>query len=134
MNKKIYVSRNVKFDELSCYNEFINLNNNEKTQDEYWSKKDDDLFNDIIWNKNAEEEKVMLRGSLKDSSEKSRYSTSISENLPDNSTLVKALQNSEEEEKNEKFNLLHIFKSLKHVVSQKITMFSIQSLIHVSIT
>ena len=134
MNKKIHVSRDVKFDELNCYDEFINLNDNEKTKNECWSKKNDDLFNDIIWNKNAEEGEMMLRGLLEDSSEKSRYFTSISENLPDNSTLVKALQNSEEEEKNEKFNLLHISESSEHVVSQKITMSSIQSSTHVSIT
>ena len=76
----------------------------------------------------------MLRGPLGGSPGESRYPTPISENLPDNSALVGALQDSEEEEEDEEFNLLHTSESSEHVVSQGITMSSIQSSIHVNIT
>ncbi len=57
---------------------------------------------------------------IKNSLEKSRYSTLI---FNDAMTLVEAetLKNIKEKKNNEKFNLLlHIFKSLEHVILQKV--------------
>ncbi len=70
---------------------------------------------------------------LKSPFEKSRYFTSISEDLPDNSALVKALKDLEEKKKDE-INFLHISESSEHVILQGVMMSSIQPSIHVSIT
>ena len=73
----------------------------------------------------------MRKITLEDSSKKSCYLTLISDDLLNNSVIIKAnvLENLKEEKKNEKIDLLHIFKSLKHVISQRIIMSSINKLV-----
>ncbi len=128
VNRKIHVSRDVRFDELSSYDESIGLNDNEEAQDECWNEENDSLFDDITQNKNAEG--GVLLGSP---SEESRYPTPVSEDLPDNSALVGALEDLEEEKEDE-VNLLHTSEPPEHVISQGVMMPPIQPPIHASIT
>ena len=107
MNRKIHVSWDVKFDELNIYNSFF-----DEELDEIWNEEDDSLFNETTVIVND----LTIENSLK----KSRYSTLI---FNDATTLVEAetSKNIEEENNNEKFDLLlHIFKSSEHVISQRI--------------
>ncbi len=107
VNRKIYVSQDVKFDELNIYDSFFN-----EELDEIWNEEDDSLFNETTVIVND----VTIESSL----EKSRYSTFI---FNDAMTLVEAetSKNIEEEKNNEKFDLLlHTFKSSEHVISQRV--------------
>ncbi len=107
VNRKIHVSRDVKFDELNIYDSFF-----DEELDEIWNEEDDSLFDETTVIVND----VTIENSL----EKSRYSTFI---FNDATTLVEAKtsKNIEEEKNNEKFDLLlHIFESSEHVISQRI--------------
>lgn len=107
INRKIHVSWDVKFNELNIYNSFF-----DEELSEIWNEEDDSLFNETIV--------VVNDVTIKNSLEKSRYSTLI---FNDAMTLVEAetLKNIKEKKNNEKFNLLlHIFKSLEHVILQKV--------------
>ena len=122
MNRKVHVSRDVKFDELNIYDDVIVFNDNEEKLSECWNKQDNLLFYNIAQNEAA------IKGvTLEDSSKESCYLTLISDNLLNNSVIMKAdaLENLEEEKKNKKIDLLHIFESLEHVISQRIMMSSI---------
>ena len=107
MNRKIHVSRDVKFDELNIYDSFF-----DEELGEIWNEEDDSLFDETTVIVND----VTIESSL----EKSRYSTFI---FNDAMTLVEAetSKNIEEEKNNEKFDLLlHTFESSEHVISQRV--------------
>ncbi len=107
MNRKIHVSRDVKFDKLNIYDSFF-----DEELGEIWNEEDDSLFDETT---------VIVNDlTIESSLEKSRYSTPI---FNDATTLVEAetSKNIEEEKNNEKFDLLlHTFESSEHVISQRI--------------
>ena len=46
MNRKVYVSQDVKFNKLSIYDDVIAFNDNEEKLSECWNKQDNLLFYD----------------------------------------------------------------------------------------
>ena len=108
VNRKIHVSRDVKFDELNIYDGSIDFNDNEEGQ--IWNEEDDSLFDDTV---RTTVDDLTSESSLGES----RYPTPISD---DAAALVgaEASEDVEEEKDNEEDLLLHTFEPPEHVIPQ----------------
>ncbi len=114
VDRKVHVSRDVKFDELNIYDGSIDSNDSEEDLGEVWNEEDDCLFDGTVVKTTVED--LAIGGSLGES----RYPTPISD---DAAALVgaRASEDAEEEEEDEDEDvdfLLHKCEPPEHAIPQ----------------
>lgn len=109
-NRKVHISRDVKFDELNCYDRFIDFDNDEDIG-ELWTEKDDDLIDDVVV------KPTIRRLEGFPGAGESRYPTPASD---DAAAAVEAetSEDIEEEEEDEDICLLHITEPPEDIIPQ----------------